>query len=101
MRTWLVGAWLCGLACLTATSVPDWHSDLTVWKRAVFLAPTKPRPMLNYGVALAQAGELKDAIEAFNLAYRLSDGPFVPVWERADVRAAAPANIQTLARFVR
>lgn len=55
--------------------------------------------MLNYGVALAQAGRFQDATQAWSLSYQSADRAFVPAWERAEIKSAVPHNFAALSHF--
>src|SRR3990167_6415708 len=62
-------------AVLTADRVTVWTSDLTLWADAVAQAPRRPRPWVNYGVALSAAGETDRAIAAYQRARILATDP--------------------------
>lgn len=92
---WLVllGAWM----IQTHQYVKVWRSDLTLWRYAVAQAPQKPRPAVNYGLALLRAGQLPEAARAFRLAHRLTYAPHVTAWDRVDTLAAIEHNLDVIA----
>jgi hypothetical protein len=67
-----------GLALVLLSFVTDtllrnavWGSPETLWRESVNLAPTHPRPRLQLGEALADAGQRDAAIEQFRIAISL------------------------------
>jgi len=77
--------------------VQVWESELTLWRHAAAHAPRKPRPMLNYGVALLRAGRRDEATRAFVIAHELALQPHVPAWDRRETLSATRANLEALA----
>ena len=91
----------CVLVALTIRTQAEsavWASNVSLWARAVEMAPTKPRPWLNYGVALLTQGELEAARVAWQRTITVSQTPTVPMWDRvaADL---AQQNLDTLQRL--
>lgn len=84
MRVWLVLAWGVWMVSLTATRVPVFHSNLTLWEAAV-VGSVKPRPWVNLGTARLEQGDL-DGAEA---AYQQARDFAVPAWrtERDQINA--------------
>lgn len=78
-----------------------WQSDLTLWTHAARVAPLKPRPYVNLGVALILAGQFGAARAAFEHAEAVAQLPHVPVWDRQDAQRAAAANLRALERLER
>ncbi len=95
-RALLVIGFVLGCAWRTSVNVPIWTSDVTLWGHAVEVTPEKPRPWLNYGVALAQVHRYQDSTSAFASAYRYSERPYLAAWEYTDVRAAVQHNLDAL-----
>jgi hypothetical protein len=60
-----------------------WTSDVELWGQAVRIAPAKPRPRLNYAVALIAAGRLQEARREIEIADQLLRLPGVTDHERA------------------
>lgn len=77
-----------------------WKTDLALWTHAVEMAPLKPRPRLNLGSALLQAGRVPEAWESFMAARTLSTASWVPVYDAADAREAVALNLDLLRRGV-
>ena len=69
-------------AARTHQALTVWQSDLTVWRHAAHVAPFKPRPATNYGVALLMA---RDPLAVWQLrrAWGLTHGSQVPDYDRA------------------
>ena len=74
-------------------------SDLTLWAHASETAPWKPRPALNYGVALVVVGRFAEARVMFQRALVLADGPDVPAWDREATKQTARDNLAALGRL--
>lgn len=71
----VVGLLLLLCAWLTVDRLAVWQSPLTLWADAVTKAPQRPRPWVNYGVALSAAGETDQAIAAYQRARTLATDP--------------------------
>ena len=87
------------LAWRTHDYVQRWSSNLVLWEYATRRAPFKPRPAVNYGVALVAAGRLQDARAAFQSAYVLAQQPQIPGWDRDEVQRAVVGNLAALDRL--
>lgn len=75
------------LLCLTwhtRTAAQTWRSDLTLWRNATIMAPLKPRPAANYGVALILAGNRQAGEAMLAHAERIADAPHVTPWDRRE-----------------
>ena len=85
------------LACAWRThqQLEVWQSDLTLWAHAATIAPAKPRPALNYGVALLAASELS-GITHIVRASELARLPHVPPWDAAITQRAVAANLRAV-----
>lgn len=106
-------AWACGdvppglaailmvvIATLTVSTsryVAVWSSELTLWSRAAVLAPHKPRPLNNLGVALVSTGHFADARSWFERAHQAGHAPTLPAWDRVEGEQTARANLKALA----
>lgn len=55
------------LAILTAQRVTEWHDNVSLWRSAVRVSPTA-RGWLNYGAALADAGDFDGAMACYRSA---------------------------------
>ncbi|MDP3768587.1 MAG: hypothetical protein Q8S13_11285 [Dehalococcoidia bacterium] len=92
----LIVSLLLWYAYCTRQQVAVWHDDLTLWRHAVEQAPLKPRPRINYGLALLRSGRLDEAARAFRVARMLADEPHVPSWDRDDAIRAVDENLKTI-----
>jgi len=83
------------LLCLTwqtRTAVQVWASDLTLWRNASVLAPTKPRPAANYAVALLVGGNREAGEAMLDYAARIADDPHVTPWDRREALEMVAIN---------
>jgi Flp pilus assembly protein TadD len=80
---------------LSAAYVPVWRTNLSLWGRAVTLAPEKARVLLNFGRALDIAGVQADAEVNYRQAWALSES--LPAGERAVIDRAVRTNLGHLA----
>ena len=105
--TWLCGEVPPGLAALlvlivltltvsTSRTVRVWVSEVTVWERAAALAPHKPRPLNNLGVALAARGQWAEARVWFTRAHQAGHAATLPAWDRIEGEQTSRANLQAL-----
>jgi tetratricopeptide (TPR) repeat protein len=71
-RAFVAGGVLVSVALAVATFARNrvWADELALWSDAVQKSPAKARPHQNLGVALAAAGRLPEAVEAFARANR-------------------------------
>lgn len=92
----IIGVWLLLLAVQTHRQVRTFRSDMQLWGQAVQMAPEKPRPRLNYGLALLRAGRFDEAERAFLETLALVDQPHVPAWDRREARDAATRNLMVV-----
>ena len=90
---WLV---FVGLALLTDARVMVWSSDVTLWREVVQTSPNKPRGWVNYGKALAVAGENDWAQAAYDRALVASADPRRSARERQIGRTTALLNLGLL-----
>ncbi len=79
---WLPYVFVAWCAWLTHGQIQHWASDVTLWAHAVEHAPFKPRPAMNYGVALLEADQRAEAGEWFQRAAYLARLPHIPSWDR-------------------
>lgn len=93
-----VVAWLLWSTWQTHHYVYVWRSNLTLWAHAARQAPRKPRPLINYAVALVESGAVVPAARALMRAERLLEQPHLPAYDRADGVAAVDRNRVALAR---
>ena len=84
-------------AGLLVIHVPVWRSNVTLWGHAVQMAPLKPRPALNYAVALIARGDLDQGERWLLRAFALAGQSHIPPYDRHDVTRAVNANLATLA----
>lgn len=84
----VLAALLIWYASLTRAYAAVFQSDLTLWPYAVQQTPRKPRPLVNYGLALVEAGDLQGARRAFERAQVLAVQPHIPLWDRNDTMNA-------------
>lgn len=97
MRTRLILiAWLLVLTWLTSGRVRVFDSDASLWKDALLKAPTKPRPVMNYGRTQELAGDLTGAEAAYRTAIVLSFDQRRPPYMRLSTQAAAETNLAHL-----
>lgn len=92
-RRELLAMWL--LLCLTwhtRTAVQTWASDLTLWRQAALMAPTKPRPVANYAVALLIAGHRAGGEAMLNRAEQLAQAPHLTPWDRREALEVVRSN---------
>ena len=82
-------------ACLwqTQQQVRVWTDDVALWGHAAALAPLKPRPALNYGVALLGTGQPVRGLTSILRADTLSRQRQVPRWDRAITQQAVQRNL--------
>lgn len=85
---------LTAYAWTTRQYVPVWQSDVTLWRHAVIHAPTKPRPWVNYGLALLRARRYREAELAFLQAREAAVLPHVPAWDRREALQAVAHNLE-------
>lgn len=90
-------AWLIALPVVSRGYARVWQADLSLWAHAARYAPRKPRPTINYGLALARAGDLAAAEQAFVRAIVLTDQPHVPPHDQREALEAATGNLTALA----
>ena len=83
-------------ASQTHTYARVWVSDVTLWHRAVRMAPMKPRPILNWGVMLVAQGRFAAAERVFATALRAAALPHVHPWDRALTETDVARNRQSL-----
>ena len=85
------------LALQTRAYASVWQSDLTLWAHAAQQAPRKPRPWVNLGSFLVQAGRLEAARAAWTHAQTAAQSRHVPAWDRRTALLLAGRNLDTLA----
>ena len=75
LRRGAVVAIMVSLPVITAARVHVWGDPLTIWAEAMRHSPEKPRPWMNYGVALTREGQTDRAAWAFTEALELAQRP--------------------------
>lgn len=60
------------LACLTVRQQAVWASDVSLWSRAVIVAPTSPRAAFNLALSYRQAGDIDRGLVWLDRAALLS-----------------------------
>ena len=88
-----VGIWLLLLSGVTCVRAQAWTSDLTLWTAAVAVTPQKPRPFINLGLAWDQAGQLPQAMQAWQTAYALAFQPRLTAYQQTFSQVASLTNI--------
>lgn len=100
MRCWvrrgLIVGWLALLAGSTFARAHVWQSDRQLWANAARQAPLKPRPLLNYGRTLEQAGEWDQADDLYRRVIGLSFDARRGTYLNRYTRAAAETNLAHL-----
>jgi hypothetical protein len=71
-RTWVGGFLLAVYALGTLYRLPAWASDLTLFRSAVKVTPTLPRPAVNLAGAYLRAQQWGEAEKAWTTAASLS-----------------------------
>jgi protein O-mannosyl-transferase len=66
-----------GSSLLTTQRNHDWRDELSIYRDCAIKSPNKPRAQVNYGLALARAGNYDEAIVAFDNAIALG----IPFYE--------------------
>ena len=115
-----IAALLLFYGCPTPQAVAVWQSELTLWAHAADVAPEKPSVANNYGVALVQAGRLREARAQFQRAaflanpYRMREvkikgqptqfvveplASHTPAWDRREAAEHAAGNLDALTRL--
>lgn len=87
---------VCCAALRTRQDVAVWHDDTTLWAHAAQMAPLKPRPALNYGVALITRGDLDGSRRMFERATVLSRQRWVLDGDRLEAQTMALGNLASL-----
>lgn len=91
------GLVLLGLALLSARQAWTYQSDVVLWAHAHDQAPTKPRPLINLGVAYQQRGDWVAAKRVWQQAERLARLPRPDVIEQRRSRVLVHFNLATSA----
>lgn len=84
------------LALLSARQAVYWQTNLSLWTRAVSVAPRKPSLWINLAVSQMAAGQYDAARRSLNAAEAAIVDPAVSGWERRDVVAALAADREAL-----
>lgn len=94
--TVVVIAW--AIACVRGTDgqVARFLDEPALWRNAARLAPGKPRPWVNLGVAYVTRGDTPAAELAFRNAIELSRNPRLTVVERYQARTLSSLNLALL-----
>lgn len=92
----LVGAWIVAQLLATASYVPVWRSELSLWRHASSVAPLKPRPAVNYAKALLFAGDLKASEAQLYRALALAGQSHLRSYDQLDAVDAVQANLRTV-----
>lgn len=80
-------------AAVTRGQVARWADDVTLWRAAVAVTPTKPRPVLNLGRALELQGQWAAAFEFYQRTWSFALDPRRPEPANRFARAAAETNL--------
>ena len=86
------------LACAWQThrTIPVWQSDVTLWAHAAALAPLKPRPVVNYGMALIADRQIGRGLSTMLRGVDLASQPHVPTWDRQETHRIFEANVAAM-----
>ena len=90
------------LLCLTwqtRVAVQPCTSDLGLWRNAALMAPTKPRPVANYAVALLVAGNRTAGEAMLDYVATIADDPHVTPWDRQEALEVVQINRRALRDF--
>ena len=87
------------MAARTHAYATVWRSEVSLWRHAVSHAPLKPRPWINYGVALTRVGRYDEARQAWTIAVQMADGAHVPWWDAAVSRQLGRTNLAILKKM--
>jgi len=63
-----------------------WRSDYTLWGDCLKKSPSKPRPLSNYGKALADAGDASEALMYYNRAIELNPSFYAAYYNRGNAK---------------
>ena len=63
-----------------------WKSDYTLWADCLKKSPNKPRPLSNYGKALADAGNASEALTYYDKAIKLNPRFYDAYYNRGNAR---------------
>lgn len=97
-RPRVIGPALVLLVCavLTHQRLAVWQTDRTLWADAVEKAPTRPRPVMDYGRALEMDGDLAGAMQQFRAVLPLTLDARRGARSNRFAMAAAETNIAHL-----
>ena len=91
----------------TANYAKRWRSNFALWCYAAEMAPTKPRPWVNCGAALATWPPFSEALRAslaetaWLEARRVAQLPHTPEWDRVTTQLLVDRNLTTLTKLER
>lgn len=77
------------LAGLTVGRVAVWGSEATLWADAVRVTPTRPRALINDGVAKGRAGDVEGALARFREVQAVGLTANRPIAERREALTVA------------
>ena len=63
-----------------------WKSDYTLWADCLKKSPNKPRPLSNYGKALADAGHASEALTYYDKAIKVNPRFYAAYYNRGNAR---------------
>ena len=77
-----------------------WENEATAWARAAALAPLKPRPQINYALALMERRRFAEADARLSYAWSLTERGSLSSEDRQTARRAVMQNRVALARLM-
>ena len=84
------------LVLTAAARVHVWGDEHRLWREAVRVSPTKPRPWINLGREYALIGADALAAAAYRTAANVASAPGRSPIERAEAQAVAARNVAAL-----
>lgn len=83
------------LAAMTASAIPTFQSDRSVWEAAVKATPLLPRPALNLATVYRKQGRVEEAIPLFVRAATYADRST----RAQEIRGSVRAQLQVMSAF--
>ena len=90
------------LACGAATArsyAAVWQNEETLWAHAATRAPVKPRPHVQWSLALMERRQFAHAEAVLDYADQLTMFPHVRAWDRAEAQDAIQSQRHLLSRL--
>lgn len=84
---------LISYAFITASLVPAWQNNMTLWSRVLVFSPSYPRAAVNLGQALAVDGRLPEAVMVWEQTRVISKAARMPERERQLVLLVVELNL--------